>query len=295
MSQVRVRGLCKSYADRTVLDGVDLDVAAGSVLALLGPNGAGKTTVVRILATLTPADAGEVAVAGHDLHADPAAVRRAIAVTGQFAAVDGLLTPRENLRLIGRLARIPAPRLRTDVDELLERLDLTGVADRLTRTASGGTRRRVDLAVSLLTRPQVLFLDEPTTGLDPRSRQALWDLVDDLVAGGTAVLLTTQYLQEADRPGGRVAVLDGGRIVAEGAPAELRQRVGADVLEVTFTDGSTARVPVDGTFADLRRAMAGVEARLGNGPGVASFAVRTPSLDDVFLQLTGRRDGEVAA
>jgi ABC-2 type transport system ATP-binding protein len=244
---IEVCGLRKSYGDHVVLDGVDLDVAAGTVHALLGPNGAGKTTLIHILATLIPADGGEARVAGHDVATDPAGVRASIGVTGQFAAVDGLLTCRENLRLMAdllHLGREVGPRR---VDELLGRFDLRDAASKLASTCSGGMRRRLDLAMTLVGDPTVIFLDEPTTGLDPRSRRVMWDSIRSLVDRGVTIFLTTQYLEEADQLADRIALLDRGRIVAEGTSAELK-----------------ALVPP-------------VEAR-----------PKEPSLDDVFLALTGR-------
>ncbi|MDT3441684.1 ATP-binding cassette domain-containing protein [Pseudofrankia sp. BMG5.37] len=233
---IRVRGLRKAFGGVTVLDGVDLDVAAGHVHALLGPNGAGKTTLVRILATLLRADAGEAAVAGHDLARAPRRVREVISLTGQHAAVDELLTGEENLWLAARLFRLPRAVARRRVAELVESFDLAGFSRRLVKTYSGGQRRRLDLAVGLVSDPEVIFLDEPTTGLDPRSRQGVWDVVARLADGGATVLLTTQYLDEADQLADLVSVLDGGRIVAEGTPAALKARLGAERAELTFPD-----------------------------------------------------------
>jgi ABC-2 type transport system ATP-binding protein len=236
---IRVRGLRKAYGDVTVLDGVDLDVAAGHVHALLGPNGAGKTTLVRILATLLRADAGEATVAGHDLARAPRRVREVISLTGQHAAVDELLTGVENLRLAAKLFRLPRGEARRRVDELVDAFDLAGFAGRLVKTYSGGQRRRLDLAVGLVSDPEVIFLDEPTTGLDPRSRQGVWDVVARLADGGATVLLTTQYLAEADQLADLVSVLDGGRIVAAGTPAALKARLGAERAELTFADDAS--------------------------------------------------------
>ncbi|OHV35339.1 ABC transporter [Pseudofrankia sp. EUN1h] len=233
---MRVRGLRKAFGAVTVLDGVDLDVAAGHVHALLGPNGAGKTTLVRILSTLLRADAGEATVAGHDLARAPRRVREVISLTGQHAAVDELLTGEENLWLAARLFRLPRAVARRRVAELVDAFDLAGFARRLVKTYSGGQRRRLDLAVGLVSDPEVIFLDEPTTGLDPRSRQGVWDVVARLADGGATVLLTTQYLEEADQLADLVSVLDGGRIVAEGTPTALKARLGAERAELTFSD-----------------------------------------------------------
>ncbi len=248
---IAVRGLAKAYGPLTVLDGIDLDVPRGTLLALLGPNGAGKTTLIRILATLLRPDAGTAVVAGHDVVREPGAVRRSISLTGQHIAVDELLTGRENLLLLGRLRDLGRVQRRERAAELLEQLDLVEAADRKVATWSGGMRRRLDLAISLLTRPPVLFLDEPTTGLDPRSRVALWELVHGLVRDGTTVLLTTQYLEEADQLADTIAVLDGGRIVARGTAAELKEKVAART-------------------------------------GPPRMVLEQPSLDEVFLALTSR-------
>jgi ABC-2 type transport system ATP-binding protein len=232
---VTAYGMRKSYQDTIVLDGVDLTIAKGEVLALLGPNGAGKTTIVRILSTLIPADAGTVTVLGHDLRREAAAVRAGIGVTGQFSAVDDLLTGEENLLLIGRLLHLPAPERRARAAALLAEFGLTEVAGQQPARYSGGMRRRLDIAMTLMGRPRLIFLDEPTTGLDPRSRRLMWDLIRGLAAGGVTILLTTQYLEEADQLAGRIAVLDHGRIVAEGTPAELKQRIpGAQTLDDVF-------------------------------------------------------------
>jgi ABC-2 type transport system ATP-binding protein len=231
---IAVSGLRKSFGDHLVLDGVDLDVAAGTVFALLGPNGAGKTTIVNILSTLISADAGELRVAGHDVAREPDAVRAAIGVTGQFSAVDNLLTGHENLILMADLRHLGRADGRRRAADLLERFDLTAAADKPVATYSGGMRRRLDLAMTLVGDPRLIFLDEPTTGLDPRSRRTMWELIRDLVAGGVTVLLTTQYLEEADRLADRIALLDHGRIVAEGTAAELKQSVDAANLDDVF-------------------------------------------------------------
>ncbi|WP_034649225.1 daunorubicin resistance protein DrrA family ABC transporter ATP-binding protein [Cellulomonas sp. HZM] len=285
---IAVRGLRKSYGDLTVLDGLDLDVERGQVVALLGPNGAGKTTTVRILATLLAADGGTATVAGHDVRTDPGAVRAAISLTGQYAAVDDLLTGEENLRLMARLSHLPADERRTRPARLLELFGLTDAARRPVKTYSGGMRRRLDLAASLLSRPQVLVLDEPTTGLDPRSRGDLWDVIRAVVAAGTTVLLTTQYLEEADQLADRVVVIDHGRVIAQGTPAQLKAGVGAAYVEVVTAAG-TERIETDGSLDDVARILSGLDAR-----EVESWQVRTPTLDDVFLTLTGRPADETA-
>jgi ABC-2 type transport system ATP-binding protein len=282
-SAITAAGLRKSYGTQTVLDGIDLDIAAGTVFALLGPNGAGKTTIVHILSTLVAPDAGTVTVAGHDLGRDADGVRAAIGLTGQFAAVDGLLTGEENLRLMAKLRHLGASTGRRRVAELLERFDLVDAARKPLGTYSGGMKRRLDLAMTLVGRPQIIFLDEPTTGLDPRSRQTMWTIVRELLADGVTVLLTTQYLEEADRVADHVAVLDLGRIVGEGSPAELKSRVGSEVLLVHGPDGAPAReIPTDGTADGLRKALDDI-----SDVRSAPVSVRTPSLDDVFFALTG--------
>jgi ABC-2 type transport system ATP-binding protein len=302
---IEATGLEKSYGAVRVLGGVDLAVAAGSVYALLGPNGAGKTTTVRILATLLRPDAGTARVAGHDVVTERAQVRRAISLTGQDVAVDELQTGAENLRMMARLHRLPAARARARADELLDRFDLADAGGRRVGTYSGGMRRRLDLAVSLIVRPAVLFLDEPTTGLDPRSRQAVWDVVAGLTRDGVTIFLTTQYLEEADKLADRVAVMDGGTIVAEGTSAELKAQVAGHRLDLTAAD----RVAYDDLVATLgTRAVAPAPDRLAvsvatDGSAghvralldeldparrtVARFAVHGATLDDVFLALTG--------
>ena len=282
-SAITATGLRKSYGKQTVLDGIDLDIAAGTVFALLGPNGAGKTTIVHILSTLVAPDAGTITVAGHDLARDPDGVRAAIGLTGQFAAVDGLLTGEENLRLMARLRHLGASTGRRRVAELLERFDLVDAARKPLATYSGGMKRRLDLAMTLVGRPQIIFLDEPTSGLDPRSRQTMWTIVRELLADGVTILLTTQYLEEADRVADRVAVLDLGRIVGEGPPAELKSRVGSEVLLVHGPDGTPLReIPTDGTADGLRHALNDISDVRSE-----SVSVRAPSLDDVFFALTG--------
>ncbi|MCX5177740.1 ATP-binding cassette domain-containing protein [Streptomyces virginiae] len=298
---IHATGLTKSYGDLRVLDGIDLAVPRGSVLALLGPNGAGKTTTVRILATLTAADSGTVRIAGRDTVTERSRVRELIALTGQFAAVDELQTGAETLRMMGRLAGLSPRAARTRADELLTRFGLTEAAGRTAKTYSGGMRRRLDLAASLVSRPEVIFLDEPTTGLDPRSRQDLWDLVRELRADGTTVLLTTQYLEEADQLADRVAVLADGRIAAEGTPAELKARVAGHRLDLTLTtaaayealapravhlapDELTLGLPTDGTAAHVRTLLDELDP---DRTDIDRFTLRSATLDDVFLALTG--------
>jgi len=315
MPAIRTRGLRHSYGDHPVLDGVDLCVEEGSVHALLGPNGAGKTTVVHILATLVTPDAGEVTVGGHDLATDPAGIRAAIGVTGQVSAVDGLLTGAENLRLMADLHHLRRPDGRRRVAELLERFDLADAASRPVSTYSGGMRRRLDLAMTLLGDPRIVFLDEPTTGLDPRSRRDVWDAVRELVAGGVTVLLTTQYLEEADQLADRVSVLDRGRLVAEGTPSQLKASIPGGHVRLRFADTAAldraaARMPAgarddaeltldvagDGSPRALR-ALLDLCDDLGGGDGddLVGVTVHTPDLDDVFLALTGRPKQEAPA
>jgi ABC-2 type transport system ATP-binding protein len=302
---VEAIGLVKSYGPVRVLDGVDLGVARGSVFALLGPNGAGKTTAVRILSTLLRADAGRARVAGFDVVADRRQVRRHIGLTGQFAAVDDLQTGEENLRMMGRLAGLPGRRARRRAAELLERFDLTEAGRRTVATWSGGMRRRLDLAAGLVGNPSVLFLDEPTTGLDPRSRQAVWQVVADLAGSGVSVFLTTQYLEEADRLADRIAVLDGGRVVAEGTSAQLKHQVAGHRLDLVLADAFafedvarrlrdravqpdrerlTIGVATDGSAAEVRALLDEVDP---TRRAVDRFAVHGTTLDDVFLALTG--------
>jgi ABC-2 type transport system ATP-binding protein len=304
--KVEATGLEKSYGGVRVLSGVDLEVERGTVFALLGPNGAGKTTTVRILATLIRADAGTARVAGLDVVADRRQVRRAISLTGQFAALDELQTGEENLRMMGRLAGLPAAAARRRAGELLERFDLAQAGRRPVATWSGGMRRRLDLAASLVGRPSVIFLDEPTTGLDPRSRQAMWEVVADLVASGVTVFLTTQYLEEADRLADRIAVLDGGRVVADGTSAQLKEQVAGQRLDLVLADVPafedvarrlggraiqrdrdrlTLGVATDGSAAQVLALLDEVDpARRA----VDRFAVHSATLDDVFLALTDR-------
>ena len=305
---VQATGLRKSFGKQVVLDGIDFDVAAGTVFALLGPNGAGKTTTVHILSTLLTPDAGTVRIAGHDLQRQPDAVRAAIGVTGQFSAVDGLLTGEENLTLMAHLRHLGRRDGRRRVAELLERFDLADAAKKPVATYSGGMRRRLDLAMTLVGDPRIIFLDEPTTGLDPRSRRVMWEIVRGLVAGGVTIFLTTQYLEEADRLAHRVALLDHGRIVAEGAPDELKRLVPGGHIRLQFADvtdldkatlvlGGTSRndealtlqVPSDGGVRSLRSMLDLLDEE---SIEVAGLSLETPDLDDVFLSLTGH-DGTV--
>ncbi|WP_156727467.1 ABC transporter ATP-binding protein [Streptomyces apocyni] len=300
---IEATGLTKSYRDVQVLSDLNLTVPRGAVHALLGPNGAGKTTAVRILATLTDPDAGTARVAGHDISAARAQVRRAISLTGQFAAIDELQTGAENLRMMARLARLSRPAARARAAELLARFDLADAADRMAHTYSGGMRRRLDLAASLVGDPEVLFLDEPTTGLDPRSRQELWSVVRELAARGTTVFLTTQYLEEADQLADRIALLDGGKLVAEGTSDELKRRVAGHRLDLVLADSAaytrllphavhrspetrTLGIPTDGSAAHVRALLDELDP---DRTAIESFTLHTATLDDVFLALT--RDG----
>jgi len=304
---IHVRGLRKSYGTHLVLDGIDLDVPEGTVFALLGPNGAGKTTAIHILSTLISADAGEIRVAGFDAVREPDAVRRMIGLTGQVSAVDGQFTGEENLRLMADLHHLGRERGRRRVAELLERFDLVEAAARPAMTWSVGMRRRLDLAMTLVGEPRIIFLDEPTTGLDPRSRRVMWDIVRDLVAGGVTILLTTQYLEEADRLATGIALLDGGRVVARGTPAELKRLVPGGSVRLEFADlatldradqalaggsrdeqGLALQLPGDGGVHSLRALLDRLDAM---SIEVEGLSVRSADLDDVFLSLTGRGGG----
>ena len=301
-SAITATGLRKAYGDHLVLDGVDLDVAEGTIFALLGPNGAGKTTIVQILSTLIGADGGELRVAGEDPARDPDAVRAAIGVTGQFSAVDNLLTGRENLILMADLRHLGRAEGRRRAADLLERFDLVEAAGKPAAAYSGGMRRRLDLAMGLVGDPRIVFLDEPTTGLDPRSRRTMWEIIRDLAAGGVTVFLTTQYLEEADQLAERIAVLDQGRIVAEGTADQLKRLVPGGHVSLRFTDAGaleaavrafgdagrddeelTLQVPSDGGVQSLRTLLDRLDAE---EIGVDTLAVHTPDLDDVFLALT---------
>ncbi len=308
--------LTKSYGDVRALAGVDLVVERGTVLGLLGPNGAGKTTIVRILTTLIRPDAGRAGVMGYDVERDAAPLRSVIGLAGQYAAVDENLTGRENLMMVGRLYHLPGRVAQRRADEVLERFDLADAAHRQVKTYSGGMRRRLDLGASLVGRPQVLFLDEPTTGLDPRGRIGLWDIIAGLVDDGTTLLLTTQYLEEADRLADAIAVIDRGTVIAYGTADELKSRVGGEVLAVTvdppgdvvaaagaLAPVATGEAKIDRQLGRVTVPVSGGSARLaeavrlldGAGVGIADLGLRRPTLDDVFLALTGREIEEEAA
>ena len=304
-------GVSKSFGETVVLDSVDLTAAEGTIFGLLGPNGAGKTTMVRILSTLIPADSGQVSVAGHDVVTDPDGVRAAIGVTGQFSALDDMSTGEENLRLMADLNHLGRAAGRCRVAELLDRFDLAEAARRPVSTYSGGMRRRLDLAMTLVGSPRVIFLDEPTTGLDPRGRRTMWDDIRRLAAERVTIFLTTQYLDEADQLANRIAVLDRGRIVAEGTPGELKRRIPGGHIRLEFTDPDALyaaqralatpsseeddlilRVPNDGNVAALR----GVLEQLDDaGVEIAQLSIHTPDLDDVFFAVTGHPAAEEAA
>jgi daunorubicin resistance ABC transporter ATP-binding subunit len=311
---IRVEGLTKRFGSVTALDRIDLEIPSRTVFGLLGPNGAGKTTTIRILATILEPDGGRAEVLGRDVVRQAKEVRTQIGLAGQYATVDPNLTGRENLRLIGRLVHLPRREVARRIDALLDRFELTAAADRPVRTYSGGMRRRIDLAAALVNRPPVLFLDEPTTGLDPYSRNEVWAMLGELVDDGTTVVLTTQYLEEADRLASRVAVIDEGRVIANDPPAELKARLGSTVIEIGLTDESTARQARDvlGGTGTLSPELEGSTVRLtthesarplvdalrvldGAGMVPATLSVREPSLDDVFLALTGHHAEEAAA
>ncbi|MFG2921745.1 ATP-binding cassette domain-containing protein [Streptomyces sp. NPDC048305] len=304
VSAVSAVGLRKAYGDKTVLDGVDLNIPAGSVFALLGPNGAGKTTAVKILSTLIRADGGQAQVAGHDITTDAQGVRGAIGVTGQFSAVDGLITGEENMLLMADLHRLPRAEGRRVAAELLERFDLVEAARKPAASYSGGMKRRLDIAMTLVGGPRVIFLDEPTTGLDPRSRHSMWGVIRELVADGVTVFLTTQYLEEADELADRIAVLNGGKLVAEGTAEELKRLVPGGHVRLRFTDPDAFRSAVaalgEGVVRDeealavqlpsdgSQRALRSVLDRLDAAAIEADeLTVHTPDLDDVFFALTG--------
>ncbi len=308
---IEVSGLEKAYGDKIVLDGIDLDVRAGTVFSLLGPNGAGKTTTVNVLTTLMKADGGTVRVAGHDVATEAKAVRAVIGVTGQFAAVDELLTGQENLQLMVDLHRLGSGEGRRVVTELLERFDLVESAQKLVSTYSGGMRRKLDLAMTLVGNPRIIFLDEPTTGLDPRSRRTMWGIIRELVADGVTIFLTTQYLDEADQLADRIAVLDQGRLVAQGTPDDLKRQIPGSHVRLRFTDvgqldaaarvftgstrddeGLTLRVPSDAGTRSLRDLLNQLDE---HSIHAEEFSVHTPDLDDVFLALTGRSSEEALA
>ncbi|MFQ6398089.1 ATP-binding cassette domain-containing protein [Nocardia sp. KC 131] len=308
---VSISGLRKTFGEHTVLAGIDLEVAAGTVFSLLGPNGAGKTTMVRILATLSRADSGEIRVAGHDLAHEPDAVRRLIGVTGQYSAVDDVLTGAENLRLMGRLLHLGKSEIARRTTRLLEQFELTAAAHRRIATYSGGMRRRLDLAMSLMGEPRIIFLDEPTTGLDPHSRREMWQVIRNLVADGVTIFLTTQYLEEADQLADRIAVLHNGKIVAAGTPGEMKQLAPGGHIKLRFadrhglaaaaravpggeidTDQLTLQVPSDGSVGTLKQLLDQFDDQ---AIGIDELAIHTPDLDDVFFALTGHPTIEKAA
>jgi ABC-2 type transport system ATP-binding protein len=310
-SAIAVSGLQKAFGDKTVLGGIDLDVRSGTVFSLLGPNGAGKTTTVNVLTTLMKADAGTVRVAGHDVATETKAVRAVIGVTGQYAAVDELLTGQENLQLMADLKHLGSAEARRLVTGLLERFDLAESAQRLAATYSGGMRRKLDLAMTLIGSPRIIFLDEPTAGLDPRSRRTMWEVIRQLVADGVTIFLTTQYLEEADQLADRIAVLDRGHLVAQGTPAELKRLVPGSHVRLQFTNAAeldtaarvltgstrdeedlTLRVRSDGGAKSVRALLNSLDEQ---SIDVEEFSVHTPDLDDVFLALTGHANTEEKA
>ncbi len=303
---VSATGLRKCFGDHVVLDGIDLDIAEGTVFALLGPNGSGKTTMVHILSTLLRADAGRARIGGHDVADEPDAVRAVIGLTGQFAAVDGLLTGAENLTLMADLHHLGRAEGKRRVDDLLDRFELTDAATKVAAMYSGGMRRRLDLAMTLVGQPRIIFLDEPTTGLDPRSRRTVWQIISELVADGVTIFLTTQYLEEADQLADQIAVLDHGRLIAEGTAAELKRLVPGGHIRLQFADADrfdaavhhltdaaldedalTLELPSDGAITSLRALL----DRLDHASiDVAELSIHTPDLDDVFLALTEQPD-----
>jgi ABC-2 type transport system ATP-binding protein len=299
---IETQRLCKSFGEQVVLDNIDLDVSEGTILALLGPNGAGKTTTVQILSTLIRADSGEVRVAGHDPLREPDAVRAAIGVTGQFSAVDNLLTGEENLLMMADLHHLRSSEGRRRAAALLERFDLVDAARKRPTTYSGGMRRRLDLAMTLVGDPRIIFLDEPTTGLDPRSRHTMWQIIRDLVSGGVTILLTTQYLEEADQLAEQIAVLDRGKLVAQGTPSELKRRIGGGHMRLQFADMSglesaihilgdvmrdddelTLQIPSDGNVRSIKALLDRLD---DESIVVDDLSIHTPDLDDVFFALT---------
>src|SRR5436309_10775074 len=303
---IETRGLCKSFGNHVVLDGIDLDVAEGTIFALLGPNGAGKTTTVQILSTLIRADSGEARVAGHDPLREPDAVRAAIGVTGQFSAVDNLLTGEENLLLMADLHHLSRSEGRKRAAELLERFDLVDAARKLPAIYSGGMRRRLDLAMTLVGDPRIIFLDEPTTGLDPRSRHTTWQIIRDLVASGVTILLTTQYLDEADELADRIAVLDRGKLVAQGTPDALKRLIPGGHIRLQFADANglelaartlsevarddnelTLQVPTDGSVRSIKALLDRLDDQ---SIDVNDLSIHTPDLDDVFFAITSHPD-----
>ncbi|MEK7647679.1 MAG: ATP-binding cassette domain-containing protein [Patescibacteria group bacterium] len=304
---IHISNLKKSYKNLEVLKGLDLTVKRGEVLALLGPNGAGKTTTVRILSTLLQPDSGDVVVNGYNVVENPDGVRASIGLTGQYAAVDEYLTAMENLEMMGRLYHLSKAESIKRGNELLVQFDLVEAANRVVKTYSGGMRRRLDLALSLIATPPIVFLDEPTTGLDPRSRMAMWSVIEQLVASDTTILLTTQYLEEADKLADRIAVLDGGRIIAQGTASELKDRVGKERLELTIKEGSSFEKAIEvidgeamqhdaqkrvisvatgGTVSEIKRVLDRMESA---SIEIETLSLHKPTLDDVFLQLTGHQ------
>jgi ABC-2 type transport system ATP-binding protein len=304
---IEVSGLTKSYGKNNVLKGIDLKVEQGTMLALLGPNGAGKTTIVRILSTLLKKDSGTATIEGYDITEEADKVRSVIGLTGQSAAVDELLTGRENLVMMGRLYRLTKDSANARADELLKEFDLVEAAGRPAKTYSGGMRRRLDLAVSLIATPPIIFLDEPTTGLDPRSRLAMWDIIEKLMANGTTILLTTQYLEEADQLADQIVVIDGGKVIAKGTASELKAKVGKDRLDLSFQDADTMSAAqkalgasvvenadkdhtVSLTISDINKDVRNVLDKLAKADvSIAAMEVHKPTLDDVFLSLTGKQ------
>lgn len=304
---IKVEGLTKSFKNLKVLEGINLEVKRGEVLALLGPNGAGKTTTVRILSTLLSPDGGKAFVNGYSVTREPAKVRASIGLTGQYAAVDEYLTGRENVEMMGRLYHLSVTDTKQRAQELLEQFDLVEAGGRIVKTYSGGMRRRLDLAASLIATPPILFLDEPTTGLDPRSRLLMWSIIEKLVAADVTILLTTQHLEEADKLADRIAVLDHGRIIVEGTPEELKGKVGQERLELTIRAGASfekaaeilksegiqidvktriVSLPTGGTVGEIKRVLDRVET---NGIEIETLSLHKPTLDDVFLQFTGHQ------
>lgn len=314
MAMIETRGLRKSFGKHVVLDGIDLNVASGTIFALLGPNGAGKTTTVQILSTLIGADGGQVRIAGHDLAKEPDAIRAVIGVTGQFSAVDNLLTGEENLLLMANLRHLGRREGQQRAAELLDRFDLVDAAKKLPATYSGGMRRRLDLAMTLVGNPRIIFLDEPTTGLDPRSRQTMWQIIRDLVADGVTILLTTQNLDEADQLADRIALLDQGKLVAEGTPAELKRRIPGGHIRLQFADvrglesavrtlGEGTRddnelalqIPTDGSVQSLKTVLDQLDQLDHAAVVVDDVSVHTPDLDDVFFALTAHPETQKGA
>jgi len=310
MDEIYVKNLTKSFKDLEVLTGINLTVPKGTMLALLGPNGAGKTTTIRILSTLLKPDHGDIQIHGFDVRKEPEKVRRVIGLTGQFAAVDEFLTGRENLHMMGRLYHLPKSKVQEKVKELLIRFELVDAADRAVKTYSGGMRRRLDLAASLIATPPVIFLDEPTTGLDPRSRLTMWSIIEDLMDQGATILLTTQYLEEADKLADRIAVLDRGKIIAEGSASELKSRVGTERIELviasksnfekakTLFTGKDLKVDIENrtisnsTDGSVHSIKAVLDTLHAAGIEIDAMSVHKPTLDDVFLHFTGHGTSE---